>query len=55
MLRAHGLVHKIQRSHRYELTQCGRLLAAPRTAARQANTQQLLAIAARDSRPTARL
>jgi hypothetical protein len=46
VLRAHGLVQKVARSHLYRLTDQGRLLAAALFAARNASLQQLLAHAA---------
>lgn len=46
LLRAHGLVRKVQRSHRYTLTAKGHLLAAALFAMRAATTQQLLRQAA---------
>ena len=46
LLRAHGLVRKVQRSHRYTLTQKGHRLAAALFAARHATTKQLLRDAA---------
>jgi hypothetical protein len=42
LLRAHGLIKRIQRTHRYQLTQRGRLLAAALRATRDANIQSLL-------------
>lgn len=42
LLRAHGLIRKVQRSHRYTLTGKGHLLAAALFAMRAATTQQLL-------------
>jgi hypothetical protein len=46
LLRAHGLVRKVQKSHRYRLTDKGHLLTAALFAARDANLKQLLAKAA---------
>jgi hypothetical protein len=46
LLRAHGLVRKVQRSHRYVLTAKGHLLSAAVFAMRAATTQQLLRQAA---------
>jgi hypothetical protein len=46
LLRAHGLIRKISKSHRYRLTPKGHLLTAALFAARQANIKQLLAQAA---------
>jgi hypothetical protein len=42
LLRAHGLVRKVQKSHRYVLTPKGHLLSAALFAARSATTKQLL-------------
>ena len=46
MLRAHGLIAKISHTHRYILTEKGRLLCAAIQVAVNANTEQLLKIAA---------
>jgi hypothetical protein len=46
LLRAHGLVRQVQKSHRYRLTAKGHLLTAALFAARDANLKQLLAKAA---------
>jgi hypothetical protein len=46
LLRAHGLIRKIQKSHRYRLTDKGHLLTAALFAAREASVKQLLAKAA---------
>lgn len=46
LLRAHGVVRKIQKTHRYQLTQRGRLLTAALRATRDANLKQLLRQAA---------
>jgi hypothetical protein len=46
LLRAHGLVRKVPKSHRYTLTPKGHRLSAALFAARQATTQQLLRNAA---------
>jgi len=46
LLRAHGVIRKIQKSHRYTLTKNGQLLSAALFAARQATLQQLIGIAA---------
>jgi hypothetical protein len=46
LLRAHGLVRKVPKTHRYTLTPKGHRLAAALFAARHATTQQLLRIAA---------
>ena len=42
LLRAHGLIRKVPKTHRYLLTAKGVLLAAALTASRQATTRQLL-------------
>ncbi len=46
LLRAHGVVRKIHKTHRYQLTHCGRLLTAALRATRDASVQQLLREAA---------
>jgi len=46
LLRAHGLIRKVTKSHRYRLTAKGQLLTAALFAARQASVKQLLALAA---------
>jgi hypothetical protein len=46
LLRAHGVIRKIQKTHRYQLTQRGRLLTAALRATRDANLKQLLRQAA---------
>lgn len=46
LLRAHGLIRKVPKSHRYRLTPKGQLLTAALFAARQASVKQLLAQAA---------
>lgn len=43
LLRAHGLIRKIPRTHRYQVTTNGRLAISAVLAARQANTQTLTA------------
>lgn len=45
LLRAHGLIKKIPKTHRYQLTDAGRLLTAAVRATRDANIKQLLAVA----------
>ena len=45
MLRAHGLIHKVSRTHRYLLTPKGQVVVAALLAARQANTATLAAAA----------
>lgn len=46
LLRAHGLVHKTAKTHRYTVSSQGRETIAALLAARAANTQQLLTLAA---------
>lgn len=46
MLRAHGLVHKVSKTHRYTVSPKGRDIIAALLAARSANTQQLTKSAA---------
>lgn len=46
LLRAHGVIQKVQRTHRYRMTANGHLLTAALFAARRANISQLLANAA---------
>jgi hypothetical protein len=46
LLRAHGLVRKVPKTHRYRLTERGQLLTAALRATRDANIKQLLAQAA---------
>lgn len=46
LLRAHGVIRKIQKTHRYQLTEQGRLLTAALRATRDANLKQLLREAA---------
>jgi hypothetical protein len=46
MLRAHGLVHKIPKTHRYTVSPRGRQAITALLTARQANTQTLLQLAA---------
>jgi DNA-binding IclR family transcriptional regulator len=46
LLRAHGVVRKIPKTHRYQLTERGRLLTAALRATRDASIQQLLRSAA---------
>ena len=46
MLRAHGLVHKVPRTHRYTVSPKGRETIAALLAARSANTQKLMKLAA---------
>lgn len=46
MLRAHGLIRKIQKSHRYQLTDAGRQTITAILAAQNASTKQLTQLAA---------
>ena len=46
LLRAHGLTHKIPKTHRYRLTPKGQLLTAALWAARDATLKQLIGSAA---------
>lgn len=46
MLRAHGLIQKVPRTHRYRISSRGRLLAAALFATRAASVKQLLPMAA---------
>jgi len=46
LLRAHGIIRKISQTHRYQLTERGRLLTAAVRATRDANIKQLLRDAA---------
>jgi hypothetical protein len=46
LLRAHGLVHKTAKTHRYTVSSQGRETIAALLAARAANTQQLIKLAA---------
>jgi hypothetical protein len=46
LLRAHGLIHKIPKTHRYRLTPKGHLLTAALFAARDATLKQLIGTAA---------
>jgi hypothetical protein len=46
LLRAHGIIHKVPKSHRYRLTDAGRLLTAGLFAARASTIKQLLREAA---------
>lgn len=46
MLRAHGLIHKVLKSHRYQLTNRGRTIIAALRAAHQATPEQLAKLAA---------
>jgi len=46
MLRAHGLVHKVSKTHRYIVSPAGRTTITALLAARSANTQQLMTLAA---------
>jgi hypothetical protein len=46
MLRAHGLIRKIQKTHRYHLTDKGRALVTALGTAKIANTKKLTELAA---------
>jgi predicted transcriptional regulator len=46
LLRAHRLIRKLPRTHRYQLTQVGRIVVTALIAARNANAQQLTKLAA---------
>jgi hypothetical protein len=46
LLHAHGLIQKIPKTHRYQLTELGRTATVALQHAQQANTAQLLALAA---------
>jgi hypothetical protein len=46
LLRAHGLIRKVRRSHRYQLTNTGRVQITAILAAQQATTKQLVSLAA---------
>lgn len=46
LLRAHGLLRKVPKTHRYQVTDRGRLILTALNAARHASTQQLVAQAA---------
>jgi hypothetical protein len=46
LLRAHGVIHKIPKTHRYRLTKGGHLLTAALSAARDATLRQLIGAAA---------
>ena len=46
ILRAHGIIRKVQKSHRYHLTRRGQLLTAALTGLRNASLEQVLALAA---------
>ena len=41
LMRAHGLIHKVNRSHRYTMTERGRLCATALLTATDANIQTL--------------
>jgi hypothetical protein len=46
LLRAHGLIHKVPKCHRYQLTNKGRLAVAALLTAREADTVSLTKLAA---------
>ena len=45
LLRAHGLIRKVSRTHRYLVTEKGRRVITALLAARRANTEQLVSFA----------
>lgn len=46
LLRAHGLLQKVAKSHRYRVTEAGRVVITAVLAARNAATEKLVALAA---------
>jgi len=46
LMRAHHLIRKVPRTHRYHPTKAGRIIVTALIAARNANTQQLTKLAA---------
>jgi hypothetical protein len=46
LLRAHGVLHKVAKSHRYRVSESGRVIITAVLAARNAATQKLVALAA---------
>jgi hypothetical protein len=46
LLRAHGLIAKVSKTHRYTVTEKGRRIITALLAARQASTEKLTALAA---------
>ena len=46
LLHAHGLISKVQRTHRWQLTQKGRRIVTALLAARHADTEKLMSLAA---------
>jgi hypothetical protein len=46
LLRAHGLIAKVSKTHRYRVTKKGRRIMTALLAARQASTEKLTAMAA---------
>jgi hypothetical protein len=42
LLRGHGLIARVPKTHRYQVTQAGRVRIAALLAARQADTKRLL-------------
>jgi DNA-binding HxlR family transcriptional regulator len=46
LLRAHGLIAKVSKTHRYVVTEKGRNVITALLAARQASTEKLTALAA---------
>jgi hypothetical protein len=45
LLRGHGLIRKVSRTHRYLVTEKGRRVITALLAAQRANTEQLIAFA----------
>ena len=45
ILRAHGIIRKVPKTHRYQVTERGRLIIVALSAAQQASTKQLAALA----------
>jgi len=46
LLRAHHLIRKVSHTHRYQLTEAGRIAVTALISARNANTQELTKMAA---------
>jgi DNA-binding HxlR family transcriptional regulator len=46
LLRAHGLIHKVPKTHRYQVSPQGRKVITAVLAARQASTELLVTMAA---------
>ena len=45
-MRAHGLIRKVSGTHRYQVSPAGRQIITALLAARQANVEKLMALAA---------